>query len=397
MTDWTDTIQAIESALGSCERPALLHAPTLAGNCAAYTAECVDTAWVSTAGAFVTRFEEMLCEITGASHAVAIVNGTCALQLALHAIGIGLGDEVICPTLSFVATANAISHCHATPHFIDSDTQTMGLCPEALRQRLAAVAKRNHDGQLINRQTGQRIAAIVPMHVFGHPCRIDAITEAASAFGLPVIEDAAESLGSLYKGKHTGRFGQAGVFSFNGNKIVTCGGGGAIITDDAGLAAKLKHLSTTAKQPHPWDYVHDAVGYNYRMPNLNAALGCGQLEYFDKLLAAKRSLALNYRELLAPDDSVSWFDEPADCKSNFWLNAVVLDPGRADRRDTLLQGLSDRKIQARPIWRALHQLPIYKKSPRGGLTTAESLGNRVVNLPSSAHLAQGFDHQALRR
>jgi perosamine synthetase len=386
LSNCNEIIQAVEQVLGQAQRPALLHAPTLTGQCSTYTAECVETAWVSTAGAFVTRFEDMLCEITGAKHAVAIVNGTCALQLVLHAIGVGPGDEVLCPTLSFVATANAISHCHATPHFIDSDPQTLGLCPDALRKRLEMAAQRDQEGNLVNRETGQRIAAVVPMHVFGHPCQIEAIMQVASDFGLPVIEDAAESLGSFTNQQHTGRFGLAGVFSFNGNKIVTCGGGGAIVTEDDDLAATLKHLSTTAKQPHPWDYIHDAVGYNYRMPNLNAALGCGQLEYFDELLAAKRSLAHRYRDTLADIQGVTWVNEPAKASSNFWLNAVVLEPALTGERDNLLQGLSDRKIQARPIWCPLHQLPIYKHAPRGEMTAAESLGSSVVNLPSSAHL-----------
>lgn len=397
MANCDDILQAVENVLADAERPALLHAPTLAGNCAAYTAQCVDTAWVSTAGAFVTRFEDMLCEITGAQHAVAIVNGTCALHLALHAAGVGPGDEVLCPTLSFVATANAIAHNHATPHFIDSDTLTMGLCPDALAQRLAAVTAREDDGTLINRETGRRIAALVPMHAFGHPCRIDVIAQVAEVYGLPVIEDAAESLGSFYSGTHTGCFGRAGVVSFNGNKIVTCGGGGAILTDDDALADRLKHLSTTAKRPHPYEYVHDAVGYNYRLPNLNAALGCGQLEYIDALLNAKRKLAMRYRDAFAQIDGVAWQDEPAGARSNFWLNAVVLDESRADQRDPLLQALADRKIQARPVWRPLHQLPIYEGAPRGPLPVAESLGRRVINLPSSAHLSPGFDPTATGR
>lgn len=388
--DINDIIAAVEQVIGDAERPALLHAPSLAGNCGRYTAECVDTAWVSTAGAFVTRFEQMLCDITGAKHAVAIVNGTCALHLALTAIGVSPGDEVLCPTLSFVATANAIRHCHATPHFIDSDNQTMGLCPAALADRLGAIADQQADGTLVNRETGNRIAAVVPMHVFGHPCKIDAVTDLAKRYNLPVVEDAAESLGSTYRGKHTGTFGLAGVFSFNGNKIVTCGGGGAIVTDDDGLAARLKHLSTTAKQPHPWEYVHDQVGYNYRLPNLNAALGCGQLEYFDALLNAKQTIADRYQQAFNSVDGVRCMAQPQGASSNHWLSAIVLGDGRITQRDAVLQGLADQKIQARPVWRPLHQLPIYQQAPRGPLEAAESLGKRVINLPSSAHLAPGF-------
>lgn len=332
----------------------------------------------------------MLCEITGAKNAVAIVNGTCALHLAMQGIGVQPGEEVLCPSLSFVATANAISHCYATPHFIDSAPQTMGLCPQALRERLEAISKRCSDGVLINQQTGRRIAAIVPMHVFGHPCQIEAILEIANAFDLPVVEDAAESLGSTYRSKHTGTFGTAGVFSFNGNKIVTCGGGGAIVTDDDDLAARLKHLSTTAKVAHPWAYDHDAVGYNYRLPNLNAALGCGQLEYFDVLLQAKRSLAEHYGKQFGEVSGVEYVDQPSNATSNFWLNAITLSDSRADQRDAVLQGLADLKIQARPVWRPLHQLPIYSKAPRGSMRTAERLGKQVINLPSSSHLAPSF-------
>jgi len=228
------------------------------------------------------------------------------------------------------------------------------------------------------------------MHAFGHPCRIGAIRGVAERFALPVIEDAAESLGSTAGGQHTGTFGTAGVFSFNGNKVVTCGGGGAVVTDDPALAERLKHLSTTAKQPHPYEYVHDAVGYNYRMPNLNAALGCGQFEYLDTLLDAKRRLAGRYREAIAPLEGVRFLDQPGDTRSNCWLNAIVLDEARADQRDPLLQALGQMKIQARPVWRPLHELPIYQEAPRGELTTAESLGRRVINLPSSAHLSPGF-------
>lgn len=332
----------------------------------------------------------MLCDLTGANHAVAIVNGTCALHLALKSIGVQPENEVLCPSLSFVATANAISHCHATPHFIDSETNTLGLCPNALAQRLDEIAEQRGDSTY-NTQSGQRIAAIVPMHTFGHPCQIDAIVQVAQRYRLPIIEDAAESLGSTCNGKHTGRFGKAGILSFNGNKIVTCGGGGAILTEDDSLAQQLKHLSTTAKQPHPWDYFHDAIGYNYRMPNLNAALGCGQLEYLDQLIKAKRSLAYQYRDAIEPINGVRWLDEPEGTKSNFWLNCILLDPDRENQRDAVLQQLSKQKIHARPIWRPLHQLPIYNHAPRGRMENAETLSQRVINLPSSAHLWQGLN------
>ena len=390
MSDCGDIICAVRGVLAGAERPALLHAPTLAGNCGAYTKQCVETAWVSTAGAFVTQFEEIVCGISGAEHAVAIVNGTCALHLALLGVGVRAGEEVLCPSLSFVATANAIAHCQATPHFIDSDPNDLGLCPEALAGRLDEIAERDASGRVFNRQTGRRIAAVVPVHVFGHPCRVRAVCDAAGELGLPVVEDAAESLGSWVDGKHTGTFGKAGVFSFNGNKIVTAGGGGAIVTDDIALAGRLRHLSTTAKRPHPWEYIHDEVGFNYRMPNLNAALVCGQLEYFDALLKAKRALAYRYRDALAGIEGVAWIEEPVGATSNFWLNGIVLSPSRAGQRDGLLRALAEEEIQARPLWRPLHRLAIYEQAPRGPLTNADLLGGCVISLPSSADLAPGF-------
>lgn len=366
--------------------PVALHEPEFRGNEWAYVKECIDTGWVSSVGRYVDEFERRLAELTGARHAVAVVNGTAALHVALHLAGVREGDEVLVPALTFVGTANAISHCGAVPHFVDSSQATIGLDPAALAAHLQEASRKGPEG-LVNARTGRRIAAILPMHAFGHPVDLDALMEVSARFGLPVVEDAAESLGSTYRGRHTGTFGLLGVLSFNGNKIVTTGGGGAIVTDDAGIAKAAKHLTTTAKLPHRWEFVHDAVAWNYRLPNLNAALGCAQLERLPDMLARKRRLAEAYRRAFAGAGGLSFVAEPAGCASNYWLNAVRLAQPDMAARDALLAAANDAGFHCRPAWTLLHKLPMYAGCPRAPLPVALALEASLVNLPSSARHA----------
>lgn len=360
-----------------------LHQPEFAGNEWAYVKECIDTGWVSSVGAYVDRFEAMLAETCGVAHAVAVVNGTAALHVALLLAGVRRGDEVLLPSLTFIATANAVSYLGAIPHFVDADADRLGLDPAALDAWLEQMAEPGADGPR-NRQTGRRIAAIVPMHAFGLPVDMDALARVAERWGLTVVEDAAESLGSRYKGRPCGSFGLLSAISFNGNKIVTTGGGGAILTNDAALAKRAKHLTTTAKQPHRWEFVHDEIGFNYRLPNLNAALGCAQLERLEAMVARKRVLADRYRTAFAGMAGVRFVAEPADSISNYWLNAIVADDEAL--RDPLLEAAVATGFQVRPAWRPMHLLPMYADCPRAPLPVTEALGRRLVNLPSSACL-----------
>ncbi|MBA2499737.1 MAG: LegC family aminotransferase [Chitinophagaceae bacterium] len=357
-----------------------LHAPYFGGNEKKYLLDTIDSTFVSSVGEYVNRFEAMMAEITGAKFAIATVNGTTALHLALVAAGVKPGDEVITQPLTFVATANAISHAGAVPVFVDVDRDTMGLSPEALKSFLAENASINNEGICFNKTTGKKIAACVPMHTFGFPLRIDEVVEICDQYHIPVIEDAAESLGSYYKDKHTGNFGLMGTFSFNGNKTVTCGGGGAIITNDDALAKKLKHLSTTAKQPHAWEFAHDDVGYNYRMPNLNAALACAQLEQLENILANKQALADRYKDYFA--DSEGQLVEPiARAKANNWLHTIILK--NKEEKEAFLKFTNGQKIMTRPIWRLMNKLPMYATCQTGSLENAAWLEERVVNIPSS--------------
>jgi len=382
----TAILDATRGVLGNAPRPVLLHGPDLRGRAGDYVKECIDTAWVSSAGAYVDRFERELAATTGARRAVAVVNGTAALHIALKLVGVEAGDEVLIPSLTFVATANAVSYCGAIPHFVDVEPGTLGLDPISLEQRLAMIGERVN-GRVVSRETGRRLAAVVPMHTFGHPVDLAGLMEVCERWGLPVVEDAAESLGSYYRDRHTGTFGRLGILSFNGNKIVTTGGGGAILADDEELADRAKHLTTTAKVPHRWEFIHDETGYNYRMPNINAALGCGQLERLEEMVALKRRLADTYRDALADVRGVRFIQEPPGCRSNYWLNAIELDEGLAGDRDAILAALDDEGIQARPIWRPMHQLSMYQSCPRADLLVTERLARRIINLPSSASLA----------
>lgn len=378
-------IQAINQVIGDAPKPQPLHAPSFNTACAEYVQDCVETGWVSSAGAYVTRLEEQLATYTGAKHAIAVGTGTAGLHIALLMAGVEPGDEVLCPSLTFVATPNAIHYCNATPHFVDVEATTFGVAPQAVAEYLETAAERR-DGGCYNRTTGRRIRALVGMHAFGHPFDLAGAQALCREWHLAFVEDAAESLGSSQDGRHTGTFAKVGVVSFNGNKIVTTGGGGMILTDDPELGQWAKHVTTTAKLPHAWAYVHDEVGYNYRLPNLNAALGCAQIEVLDQTLKAKRALAMQY---LAAFDGCAEADilaEPAGASSNYWLNTLVLDLGVADQRDALLAALHDTGYLVRPIWDPMHTLKMYRDCPRMPLPVTEDLARRVINLPSSADL-----------
>lgn len=363
-----------------------LHEPRFQGNEQRYVQECIASTFVSSVGQYVDRFERELAAFTGARRAVAVVNGTAALQVALQLAGVGAGDEVLVPALTFVATANAVHYIGATPHFVDSSSETLGLDPVALKDWLKHIGEWTADGTR-NRETGRRIRAMVPMHTFGHPCDIDGLLALSHDYQLQLVEDAAESLGSYYHGRHTGTFGLLGTLSFNGNKTITTGGGGAILTNDERLADHAKHLTTTAKKLHRWEYVHDEVGYNFRMPNLNAALGCAQLEQLSDFLASKRRLTEKYLQAFSDLPQMRLMTEPAGCQSNYWLQTLILDEAIADQRDAVLEATNDVGLMTRPAWMLMHQLPPYRDCPRAPLPVAESLARRIINIPSSSGLA----------
>ena len=356
-----------------------LHAPVFAGNEKTYLCRCVDTTFVSSVGEYVDRFEAMLREFTGAAAAVAVVNGTCGLTAALGLSGVRPGDLVLTQALTFVATANAIRHAGAEPVFLDSDAGTLGLSPVALENFLQAQAERGPDGTRL-RSDGRRIAACLPMHVLGHACRIREICALCEAWGIPVVEDAAEALGSTLDGRHLGLFGRIGVLSFNGNKTVTTGGGGMLLTMDPELGARAKHLTTTAKRPHPWEFFHDETAWNFRLPNVNAALGCAQMERIAEILADKRALAAAYREFCTGRTELEFVDQPAGCLSNFWLCSVRA-PGLA-ARDELLAETNKRGIMTRPLWRLMTDLPMYAGCLQDNLNAAREAVERVLSLPS---------------
>ena len=360
-----------------------LHEPIFFGNEKKYLIDAVDSTFVSSVGAYVDKFEDMMCEITGAKYAIALVNGTNALHLSLLLAGVEKDDEVLVQSLTFIATANAISYCNATPNFVDVDKETLGLSPSLLKEYLDEIAEMR-DGRCFNKITGKRISACVPMHTFGFPLYIDELVDLCNEYNIPVVEDAAESLGSYYKGKHTGTFGLLGVFSFNGNKIVTAGGGGCIITNDESIAIKAKHLSTQAKIPHKWEYKHDYIGYNYRMPNLNAALACAQLEKLDLYVDNKRELSDLYYEFLKENKSLDLLREIKNARANHWLNAVVLEDKK--ERDNFLTFTNENGIMTRPIWGLMNKLEMFKDCPHADLSNAEWLEDRVVNITSSVRL-----------
>jgi perosamine synthetase len=373
-------VAAIRSVVGDAPQVGL-HVPEIGAAEKHYVNECLDSTFVSSVGPFVTQFEEEIATFTGAAHAIAVSNGTSALHVALVLAGVQPGEEVIIPSLSFIATANAVSHASAVPVFIDSEDVTMGMSPAAL-ERVLAAATRTADG-VFNGLTGRRIAAIVPMHTLGHPVDIVAIMAIANSYGVPVVEDAAESLGSWVGARHTGTFGRLGILSFNGNKIVTTGGGGMILTDDTEIARRAKHLTTTAKIPHQWEFEHDEVAWNYRMPNLNAAMGVAQLTKLEHFVANKRAIAQRYSDAFAGIDGLSFKTEPAGTTSNYWLCAVQLAEPSLETRDALLRAAADDGIQARPFWNLLSDQAPYRDAERDQLTTSRALLESVISIPSS--------------
>lgn len=380
-----DILGAVRSVLGTPNEMIALHEPEFAGNEWEYVKECIDTGWVSSVGSYVNRIEADLAAFTGAAHAIATANGTAALHICIMLAGVQPGEEVLLPTLTFVATANAISYSGATPHFVDSEERTLGVDAEALEVHLRCIAE-VVDGRCVNRHTGAVIRALVVMHAFGHPADLDALAALCERWKLVLIEDAAEALGSFYKGRHTGNFGRLAALSFNGNKVMTTGGGGAILTNDLELARRAKHLTTTARLPHRWNFIHDEIGYNYRLPNLNAALGCAQLERVSGMIDRKRALAARYAEAFAGKPCVRFLVEPEGCLSNYWLNTIVLTADQAGEHEAVLEVLNDSNYMARPVWTLMHRLPMHAACPRADLGGAESLASRVVNLPSSPKL-----------
>jgi perosamine synthetase len=359
-----------------------LHEPRFVGNEKKYLQETIDSTFVSSVGPFVNLFEEKISRLTNTKRAVAVANGTCALQISLELAGVKSGDEVLTQALTFVATANSISYLNASPVFIDVDLDTMGLSPKALKEFLEQNVEIKNGGSY-NKKTGKKISACLPMHTFGFMCRIDEIVEICNQWKIPVVEDAAEALGSRYKDKSSGSFGLLGAFSLNGNKIITSGGGGAITTNNIEIGNEAKYLTTTAKVPHKWEYTHDKLGYNFRLPNLNAALACAQLEQLDNMRNSKRTIFKQYRDFFC-DTEINIVDVPSNTDWNYWLTSILLKNKR--ERDIFLEETNKQGIMTRPIWTLMYRLPMYKKMQRDNQKNAEYLEERVVNLPSSAIL-----------
>ncbi|WP_342550747.1 LegC family aminotransferase [Lysinibacillus sp. FSL M8-0216] len=357
-----------------------LHEPTFTGNELEYVTDCIQTGWVSSVGAYVTRFEEDLAQFAGVRRAVAVMNGTAALHIALKVAGVQANEEVFMPALTFVATANAVSYIGAVPHFVDVSEKTLGLDPQKLEAHILVIGEVKN-GQLINKETGRVIRAVVPMHTFGHAVELEELQLICEKYHLVLVEDAAESLGTYYKGKHTGGFGKVSAISFNGNKIITTGGGGAILTDDEELANYAKHITTTAKIPHRWEYEHDVVAFNYRLPNINAALGCAQLEKMPEFIKRKRALTAFYEELVGSLEGVTLFKEPVNTSSNYWLQTLILDDTL--ERDEVLTFLNDNGVMSRPIWTPMHNLKPFRECPRANLSTIERLNKKIINIPST--------------
>jgi aminotransferase in exopolysaccharide biosynthesis len=373
-------IQRIREVFATPQGNIPLHAPLFTGNERRYVLDAIESTFVSSVGAYVGRLETMIAECVGAGFAIATVNGTSALHIALHLMGVRSGDLVITQPITFVATGNAIAYCGASPALLDVDMDSMGLSPEALEEYLNRYC-RQRDGRCVHEPTGRPVSACVPVHTLGHPCRIDAIASLCREWGVALVEDAAESLGSLYKGRHVGLFGDVGILSFNGNKIVTAGGGGAILCNSEEVAARAKHLTTTAKRPHPYEYIHDDVGYNYRMPNLNAALACAQVERLEEFVRNKRELAREYQACFDTEPDVHFMREPRDSRSNYWLNAILL-PDKASR-DAFLEESNAVGVMTRPVWQLLHRQPMFARCVSGPLVNAEELERRLVSIPSS--------------
>ena len=357
-----------------------LHEPVFFGNEKQYLIECIDSSFVSYLGKFVNKFEKMISDLTGAEYSIAMVNGTSALHMALLGVGVGNGHEVLTQALSFVATPNAISYCGAKPVFLDSSKEDLGMSTDDLQKFFEKFVE-IRNGKPVNISTGNIIGACVPVHVFGHPVKIEEIVEICSHYKVPVVEDAAEAIGSYYKKRHVGTFGETGVFSFNGNKTITCGGGGVVVTRNEETAKKILHLSTTAKLPHKWDYIHDQVGFNYRMPNLNAAVACAQIESLPKILEMKRQLAFQYKNFFE-NLNIGFFSEKENCKSNYWLNAIFLE--NKNEKERFLEKLNESNIMCRPTWTLLNQLPPFKNCQASELKNAKWIGDHLINIPSSS-------------
>lgn len=360
-----------------------LHAPLFIGNEKKYLEECIDTTFVSSVGKFVDRFEEMVAEYTGAKKAVVCVSGTNALHMAMMLVGVECGDEVLTQALTFIATCNAISYIGAHPVFIDVDRETLGLSPKAVKSWLIKNAE-IRKGECFNKNTGRRVKCCVPMHTFGHPMKIDELVEICNEYNLELVEDAAESIGSFYKGRHTGTFGKVGTISFNGNKTITTGGGGMLLFQDEELGILAKHLTTQAKVPHQWKFIHDKIGYNYRMPNINAALGCAQMENLELYIANKRETAGRYKEFFSHIPEIEFFTEPADSHSNYWLNVVILKDRQAQQ--AFLEYTNNHGVMTRPVWELMNRLEMFKQCETDGLENTIWLADRIVNIPSSVRL-----------
>lgn len=377
---WKQLARSIKEIYGSKDFISL-HEPTFDEKEIEYVTDCIKTGWVSSVGKYVDEFERRLAEYTGVKRAVAVVNGTAALHIALKIAGVQANDEVFMPALTFIATANAISYLQAVPHFVDVSKKTLGLDPVKLEEHIQEIGEIKN-GLLINKQTGRIIRAVVPMHTFGHPVDLDPLMDVCDRYNLVLVEDAAESLGSYYKGKHTGGFGRVGALSFNGNKIITSGGGGAILTNDERLADYAKHITTTAKIPHRWEYRHDEIGFNYRMPNINAALGCAQIEKMAGFLISKRKLTQRFQQLIEKIDGVELFTEPAFGMSNYWLQTIIIDSKKYNR-EGVLDVLNGEGAMARPIWTPMNELNSYMNCPKGDLSVTNELNKRVINIPST--------------
>ena len=384
MSDYSKTINFIKEVFGNQEFTPLA-VPVFAGNEKKYMEECIDTTFVSSVGKFVDRFEDDMAAYAGCKKAVVCVSGTNALHMSMMLVGVERDDEVITQALTFIATCNAISYIGAHPVFIDVDKSTMGLSPDALKEWLMKNAEIKN-GQCYNKNSGRRVKACVPMHTFGHPVRIDEIAILCEEYHIELVEDAAESIGSLYKGKHTGTFGKVGAISFNGNKTITTGGGGMMLFNDEDLAAHAKHLTTQAKIPHRWEFCHDEIGYNYRMPNINAALGCAQLENLDRFIESKRQLAQEYAAFFKNIEGIQFFTEPEDSYSNYWLQAVILKDKAAQQE--FLQQTNDNGVMTRPIWELMNRLPMFQYCESDGLKNTIWFEDRVVNIPSSVRLVE---------
>jgi len=373
---------AIKEVIGN--GPIGLHEPFFAGNESKYLQECLDSTFVSSVGKFVDQFEVNIANFTNSKFAIVVVNGTAALEISLKLAGVTTGDEVLIPALTFVATATAVKQCNAVPHFVDSEEQTLGIDVSKLRDYLHKISE-NRSGICTNKLSGRPIRALVPMHTFGHPSNIEGLLDIADEFNLTLVEDAAESFGSTYKGQHMGTFGLLGTVSFNGNKTITTGGGGAILTDNQEIARKAKHITTTAKIAHPWEFNHDQVGFNYRMPNINAALGCAQLEAIDVKLSIKRDLYKSYEIAFSKLEGVKLFQEPENCRSNYWLQTIILDKSAAQERESILAKLNSIGYMSRPAWNLISTLKPYIDDPKMDLTCAQELQGRIINIPSNVN------------